>query len=260
MESHTATTALITGGSDGIGKAVATRLVAEGANVVVCARGEDRLRDAVAAIDPDQTGRAVGIAADCRRADELEHLHRQAVEAFGPVTALINNVGTSIRGGFLALTDEEWQEDLDLKLFSAIRLSRAVVPTMIERGVGGRIVNILSIGGKAPGAGSAPTTVSRAAGLALTKVLSKELAAHRILVNAVCIGTVKSGQHDRRQEETTMDREDYYADLAKKRGIPIGRVAEAEEAAGLVTFLISEAGAFVTGAAINFDGGVSPVM
>lgn len=248
---------LITGGSDGIGRAAATRLVAEGARVVVCGRDQRRLDAAVEHIDPAATGRAHGVQADCRDVEQLRALHAAAVELMGPVTALVNNVGTSVRGPFLELSDEQWMEDIELKLFAAIRLTRMVVPGMIDRGNGGRVVNVLSIGGKHPGPQSAPTTVTRAAGLALTKVLSKELAAHRILVNALCIGTIKSGQHDRRWEQRGGEREDFYEELAAQRGIPIGRVGEAEEVAALINFLLSDEGSYVTGTAINIDGGTS---
>jgi NAD(P)-dependent dehydrogenase (short-subunit alcohol dehydrogenase family) len=127
---------------------------------------------------------------------------------------------------------------------------------------GGRIVNILNTGAKAPAARSVPTSVSRAAGLALTKALSKELAPDGILVNAVLIGLVKSGQWERRwaQEGRPGTLAAFYERLARERGVPVGRVGEAEELGALVTFLVSAPAAFITGVAINFDGGVSPVV
>jgi NAD(P)-dependent dehydrogenase (short-subunit alcohol dehydrogenase family) len=123
---------------------------------------------------------------------------------------------------------------------------------------GGRIVNISTIGGKQPGPASGPTTVSRAAGLALTKALSKEYAPDNILVNAVCIGRIKSGQHERRYTREGRSAEEYYKESAK--GIPLGRVGEAEEVANVIAFLGSDAASYVTGTSINLDGGISGTL
>ena len=147
-------------------------------------------------------------------------------------------------------------------MFAAIRFSRLVIPDMKSSGLGGRIVNVLSIGGKHPDAASVPTTVTRAAGLALTKALSKEFTPFNILTNAVCIGLVKSGQHRRRWEAKnsgeTLDA--YYADLAVARGIPLGRFGEGDEAAAAIAFLLSDEAAFLSGTSINVDGGASHVL
>jgi NAD(P)-dependent dehydrogenase (short-subunit alcohol dehydrogenase family) len=131
----------------------------------------------------------------------------------------------------------------------------------MRRAGGGRVVNILNTGAKTPGARSLPTSVSRAAGLALTKALSKELAADGILVNAVCIGLVKSGQWERRWAHGrpgTLDA--YYERMAREREVPVGRVGEAEGVRALVAFLVSVPAAFITGVAVNFDGGHSAVV
>ena len=123
---------------------------------------------------------------------------------------------------------------------------------------GGRIINVTSTGGKQPPASSMPTTLSRAAGLALTKALSKEFAPDNILVNTVCIGKVKSGQHERRIVRTGTTPEAYYAKAGKD--IPMGRVGETDEAANIIVFLASAAASYVTGTSINIDGGVSGVL
>lgn len=253
-------TALVTGASAGIGKAIAARLYREGARVAICARTEGPLAKAVEEIDADASGRVVGIPTDCRDAAQLTRLYEGMVDAFGPVNVLINNVGTSSTGSFLELTDEDWQSDFDLKLFSAVRLSRLVAGDLVRRGRPGRIVNILAIAGKQPPAGSAPTAVTRAAGLALTKVLSKEFAPHQIPVNAVCIGLVKAEQHDARWRAAggPESREQFYAELG--RGVPLGRVGEPEEVAGLVRLLVSDEGGFITGTAVNVDGGAASVL
>lgn len=262
MSDTTATpTAIITGGSAGIGLATAARLHRRGANVVICARGQERLDAAVTEVSGDD-GRMLGVVADCTKAEDLDRVYDTAVSTFGPVSILINNVGTALRGSFIDLTDEQWQGDLDIKLFSAIRLSRRMLADTVGTGRGGRIVNVLSTGGKHPAGGSAPTSVTRAAGLALTKVLSKEFAPHGVLVNAVCVGIIKSAQHDERWEQTAgdVDRETYYLELAKKRGTPLGRAGEADEVAAVIELLTSVGGGYVSGTAINVDGGAAPAM
>jgi NAD(P)-dependent dehydrogenase (short-subunit alcohol dehydrogenase family) len=124
------------------------------------------------------------------------------------------------------------------------------------------VVNVVAIGGKAPGARSLPSTVTRAAGLALTKALSKEFAPEQVRVNAICIGTVRSGQHDPEWEHeySHLSRDEFYADVARKRAIPMGRVGEAEEAGDLIAYLLSERARFINGVAVNLDGGAAPVL
>src|SRR5262249_54258084 len=129
-------------------------------------------------------GRAAAVQADVAKAADCERVIAEALKAFGRIDILVNNAGTSLTGEFESVTDALWQQDLDLKVFAAIRLSRLAIPHMKKQG-GGRIVNITTIGAKQPRARSMPTTVSRAAGLALTKALSKEFAPFNILVNTV---------------------------------------------------------------------------
>ena len=169
----------------------------------------------------------------------------------------MNNAGTSLTGEFESVTDALWQQDLDLKLFAAIRLCRLVVPQMRKQG-GGRIVNITTIGAKQPRARSMPTTVSRAAGLALTKALSKELGPHGILVNTVCIGRVRAAQHERAAAKLGIPIEAHYASMVAD--IPLGRVGRAEEVANVIAFLVSDAASYLTGTSINLDGGASGVL
>lgn len=248
--------AIVTGGTQGIGLATARRLAAEGASVVVAARGRERL-DAVVAGIAENGGRAVAAQADVSRAEDCAALVQTALDAFGRLDILVNNAGASARGAFESLADDTWQQDFDLKLFAAIRLARLAIPHMRRQG-GGRIVNITNIGAKQPAAGSMPTTVTRAAGLALTKAMSKEFAPDGILVNTVCIGLVRAGQHERSAENRGVPVETLYAEQA--RGIPLGRVGEAEEVANVITFLASGAASFVTGTSINLDGGASAVL
>jgi len=250
------TVAVVTGGTQGIGRATALRLAAEGAKVVVCARGRERL-DAVVAEIRAAGGAAHAVAADVARAEDCVRIVEEAQRTFGGVDVLVNNAGTARTGAFESVTDEAWQADLDLKLFAAIRLIRLALPSMKARG-GGRIVNVTNIGAKQPGARTMPTTVSRAAGLAMTKALSREYAPYGILVNTVCIGLVRAGQHEARAARDGVDPEALYAEMAKT--VPLGRVGEADEAADVILFLVSRRSSFVTGSSINIDGGASAVF
>lgn len=251
--------AIVTGASAGLGLATAHALADQGARVVLAARGRARLEAAGEAMrlrhGPD---RALAVAADVTVADDLTRLVATCVDTFGGVDILVNNAGESKALPFLDGSDDIWAYDLELKLMAAVRLCRLCVPEMRRRG-GGRIVNILNTAAKAPAPRSAPTSVSRAAGLALTKALAHEFAPEQILVNAVLIGLVKSDQWVRRWEagdrQGTLD--ELYATMG--RAVPVGRVAEASELGELVAFLVSERARFITGTAINFDGGQSAV-
>ena len=214
--------AIVTGGSEGIGKAAAWRMAAEGARVVICARRPDVLEDVAAEIKAATNGDVTPIQADVRQRDQIEGMFERVIDAHGRVDILVNNAGTSAGGYFGDATDEAWQADLDLKLFAAIRCSRLAIPHMKAAG-GGRIINVTNLGGKAPGPNSVPTSVSRAAGIALTKAMSKDYARDNILVNTVCIGLIKSGQHERRwrDEHADLTLEEFYATRGKT--IPLGR-------------------------------------
>jgi NAD(P)-dependent dehydrogenase (short-subunit alcohol dehydrogenase family) len=248
--------AIVTGGSQGIGKAAALRLAAEGASVVIAARGRELL-DKVALEIRAAGGRVAAVQADVSRAEDCARLVAEAVKAFGRLDILVNNAGTSATGEFESVTDDIWQADFELKLFAAIRLARLAIPHMKRQG-GGRIVNITNIGAKQPRAKSMPTTVTRAAGLAFTKALSKEFAPHQILVNTVCIGLVRAGQHERKAAKAGIAVEQFYANMGKD--IPLGRVGRAEEVANAIAFLASEAASYITGTSINLDGGTSAVL
>ena len=248
--------AIVTGGSQGIGRATALRLAEEGASVVIAARGRELL-DQVALEIRAAGGSVAAVQADVSRAEDCARLVAEAVGAFGRLDILVNNAGTSATGEFESVTDDIWQADFELKLFAAIRLARLAIPHMKQQG-GGRIVNITNTGAKQPRAKSMPTTVTRAAGLAFTKALSKEFAPHQILVNTICIGLVRAGQHERKAAKAGVAVEQYYANLAKD--IPLGRVGRAEEVANAIAFLASEAASYITGTSINLDGGTSAVL
>lgn len=251
--------AIVTGGSEGIGRAVALRLAEEGARVAICARRPDVLETTAGEIARRTGSEVLAVPADVTKAADLERVVQTTVERFGRLDVVVNNAGRSNANLFEAVPDEAWQEDLDLKFFAAVRTARLALPHLRASG-SGRIVNIVNIGGKQPGARSVPTSVSRAAGIALTKALSKDLAADRITVNAVCVGLIKSAQHERtwRREGAPGTIDDWYAERGKN--IPLGRVGEAEEVGDLVAFLASERAAYITGTAINIDGGTSAVI
>ena len=255
--------ALVTGGSDGIGKAAARSMAAEGATVVICARRPDLLFKASDEISEATGGEVMAVPADVTRPDHLERLFDSVMAEQGRIDILVNNAGTSSAGPFGDQDDEVWQADLDLKLFGAIRCARLAVPHMRAQG-GGRIINITTVGGKAPGPQSVPTSVSRAAGIALTKVLSKEFAGDNILVNTVCIGLIKAGQHERRWQEARAEKPDLpldqWYDEDMGGDIPLGRVGESHEAGDIIAFLASERASYITGASINIDGGISAVV
>jgi NAD(P)-dependent dehydrogenase (short-subunit alcohol dehydrogenase family) len=249
---------LITGGTDGLGAALAQRLVEEGARVAVCGRDsgrlavtEQRLRDA--------GGDALAVQADVTRLADLQRFVDAAVDRWGRLDGLVNNAGKSATGRVDQVSDDDWVADLDLKVLAAVRGTRLAVPHLIAAG-GGAIVNVLNIGAKAAGAASLPTAASRAAGLAITKAASKDLGGHGIRVNAVLIGLVASGQWQRRADATGQSEEDLYRQMAEHAGIPLGRVGRSAEFADLAAYLLSDRSSYVTGSAVNLDGGSSPAL
>jgi NAD(P)-dependent dehydrogenase (short-subunit alcohol dehydrogenase family) len=251
--------AVITGGSKGLGLAMATRFAASGADVAILARRPDALDEARQAIAATAQGKVIAISCDVSKADDVAAAYAAAMRGLGRIDIVVNNAGTSRTAPFETVTDAVWQEDLDLKLFAAIRLTRLVWPQLRERGWG-RVINVLNTGAKAPRANSAPTTVSRAAGMALTKVLAGEGAPHNILVNALLVGVIVSDQIRNRHKASggNIPLEEFIANAGKS--VPLGRMGTAEEFANVACFLASDEAGYVTGTAINVDGGASPVV
>jgi NAD(P)-dependent dehydrogenase (short-subunit alcohol dehydrogenase family) len=247
--------ALITGGSDGLGYATAARLAAEGARVVICARRANRLEAAAAELRAASGGEVKAVVADVARAGDCRRLVEETVAALGGLDILVNNAGTSAAKGLLEVDDDAWQADIELKLMAAVRLCRAAIPLMRERG-GGAIVNATIVGGKAPAARALPTSVTRAAGINLTKSLANEFAAEQIRVNTICIGLIESAQWPRRAGDRPLA--ELYAEMGKR--VPLGRMGKAEEYADLVAFLVSARAGFITGTAINLDGGMAATV
>src|SRR6516165_5158687 len=251
--------AVITGGSKGLGLAMAERFAASGADVAILARTPETLADAKQKIQAGAKGKVATVSADVSKAVDIRRAYDTVMSELGKIDILINNAGQATSGPSEEMTDEMWQADLDLKLFAQIRLARLVFPQMKQRRWG-RIINVLNIGAKAPGANSAPTSVSRAAQMAFSKVLSGEGAPYNVLVNSLHVGVIVSDQIKRRydRERPNVSFEQYVAEAGK--GVPMGRMGRAEEFANVAAFLASDAASYVTGCAINVDGGRSPVV
>lgn len=247
--------AIITGSSKGIGLQTALQLVQEGANVVLCARGEEKLKEAAAFIKSETGTEVLIVAADITKEDACKEIVQKTVDHFGRIDILVNNAGTSSANPFESVATDLWQTDLDLKLFGAIHTSKAAIPYMREVG-GGAIVNVTAVLGKTPPASSLPTTVSRAAGMALTKAMSKDLGKDNIRVNTVCIGLIRSNQIEMKwkKEAPELTWEEYSKNVVGP-SIPLQRIGETAEAANVITFLVSDAASYVTGTAVNIDGG-----
>lgn len=253
-------TAVITGGSLGLGRAMAMEFANSGAKVAIVARRGEVLEAAKADIKAAVPGAEVAAyACDMCDAAAIKSMHQAVVSDLGPVDVVVNNAGTSRAMDFMDITDELWNEDLELKLLGAVRLIRLTFPGMKERRWG-RIINVLNVGAKAPRAGGAPTAVSRAAGMALTKVLAGEGAPHNVLVNAMLVGLIESDQHLQRHLKAGSNEglEAFYDKLGES--VPMGRVGKAEEFANMACFLASDAGSYITGTAINVDGNRAPVV
>ncbi|MDP3063039.1 MAG: SDR family NAD(P)-dependent oxidoreductase [Chloroflexota bacterium] len=255
--------AIVTGGNGGIGRGMAMALAQAGASVVVVGRNEAKTAEAVAEME-GLGAKAIGVRADVGQRADASRMMEEALRAFGRIDILVNNAGAAAAMPFEQATDQDWASDLDLKFYAAVRFVRLVAPHMRKAG-GGRVINVTNLGGKAPGPASVPTSVSRAAGLALTKALSKDLAKDNILVTSVCIGAIKSAQNERRYQQLSakdpaLTLHAFYQQLARSRNVPLGRVGESAEAGDVIAFLASERASYLTGVAINIDGGASPVL
>lgn len=247
---------LITGGSDGLGRALGRRLVEEGARVALIARDKGRLQEAAGEL-VSLGGDALAVPGDVTVPEDLARLVAAAVERWGRVDGVANNAGRSAAARLEDSDDQLWEDDLALKVMAAVRLTRLALPEL--RKTRGAVVNTLAVSGKAPTAGSTPTAASRAAGLALTKALSRELGPDGIRVNAIVVGLVESGQWERAALSAGTPVETMYGRLAEGSDIPLGRVGRAGEFADLASYLLSPRASYVTGTAVNLDGGLCAV-
>jgi 3-oxoacyl-[acyl-carrier protein] reductase len=244
---------VVTGASSGIGLATSRRLAAEGARVLLVARGEERLRAAAGELDADY------VAGDVTDPGFDERVIATCAEQMGGIDVLVNNAGTSFPRSLDELTDDDWRAQYELHVLAPMRLMRAAAPRMAARG-GGRIVNVASSAGKRPSLTNAAYSVTKAAQLSLSRVFADTWAKEGVLVNAVAPGAVAS--------ELWIADDGLAAQIAQRRGttkdealaeqaskIPLGRLADPGEIADVIVFLCSARASTVTGAAWSADGG-----
>jgi len=242
---------IVTGGSKGLGAAIAKELVGEGARVAICSRNETEILAAAAAL-----GAVYAQATDVTDPEQVRDFVARSAEELGGIDFLVNNAGGAHPGNFGTLTDGDWAADYDVKVFSLIRCCREVLPHMRSAG-GGRIVNIGAVYSRYPDPTFFATSVNRAAGNSFTKALALEVAKDNILVNGVNIGFVITPQweniHRRRAPEVPRDE---FFDTFARQEVPLGRFGLPDEVSGLVAFLLGERASYITGASIDVAGGM----
>jgi len=248
--------ALVGASSRGLGRAVARELASEGADLVINARGGDRLEETADRLRESSDARVVAVPADLSEADGADRVVDRALEAFGRVDVLVTNAGGPPSGPFESHSMEDWRRAVDLTLESALRLTRGVLPGMKDRGWG-RILNITSIAVKQPVDGLVLSNSIRAAVTGMARTLANEVAPHGITVNNVMPGYTRT-QRTEDLARQIAEREEIGEDEARGRWeeeIPMGRLAEPREFSALVAFLASERASYITGTSIPVDGG-----
>lgn len=251
-------TALVTGGSRGIGRATALGLAVEGVRVAVVARERAALDETAAAIQAQTDRRPVVIVADCTRPVDVADMVYVAADRLGGLDLLVNSIGAAKGGNFLEITEREWEESLALKLLGQIRCCRGVLPIMRARG-GGCIVNVIGHRGKQPDGRALPAGVANAGLLNFTLGLAQEEARYGIRVVGVSPAPVET-RRLREVFETEARLLGVPVEEARRRWlsqVPLGRAASPEEIADVIVFLASERASFITGTVVHVDGGAT---
>jgi NAD(P)-dependent dehydrogenase (short-subunit alcohol dehydrogenase family) len=252
--------AVVTGGTSGIGLATVRRLLDEGASVAFCARDRERVDRVAGELAQTAAGRVLGFTADVLDVAAMEAF-RAAVEGrFGQTDVLVHNAGRSRLGAFADLDDAAWTEELELKFFGLLRPTRAFLP-LLRKSDAASMVYVSSLLARQPETYIVSTGAARAGTLNLAKVMSLEFAP-AIRVNTILLGVVDTGQWDRRYAARLasgppIERDAYIAELARERGIPLGRIGRPEEISAAIAFLASPVCGYMTGAVIELAGGLS---
>ncbi|MGQ0570353.1 MAG: SDR family oxidoreductase [Armatimonadota bacterium] len=246
----------ITGGSKGIGRACAVEFSKEGANVALCARGADGLRQAAEAITA-ATGRQVfTVAGDMTSWEDAKRSVDAAAQHFGGLDVLVNCAGASPGGLILNLNEDEWAISLQLKFMGYVRCAKAAIPHLLERGRG-RIVNVVGNDGIKPAYWELTASAANAADLAMTSALAEQYGPKGILVNAVNPGPVATERWDGLVRAYARDKGMSFDEASKQaiKSMPLGRICTPEEVAWVVVFVASERASFMNGAWITLDSG-----
>ena len=245
-------TALITGGTSGIGLAIARRLAQEGCRIAVCGRAPERLKAALAELSPD----ARGFVADMRKPAEIARLVADVTEVFGRIDIVVSNAGTHLPGRLDEVGIDALRQHFETKVLGPWELARQVAPLMRRRG-GGRFIVVIGQAGKVPQANAIASAVTNAAQHAFVKSLSDELAPSKVLVNAVCPSRIRSPLTDTLalHDEIHLGRSLEQQETRWGAQVPLGRWGTPEDIAHAVAFLASERAGFICGANIDVDGG-----
>jgi 3-oxoacyl-[acyl-carrier protein] reductase len=249
--------AVVTGGSKGLGKAIAAELLAEGAAVAICSRHAGELEETAAELRAATPGgQLLALPCDVTDPAQVTDFIAAASAALGGLDILVNNAGGARPGRFAALTDDDWHDDIEVKLFSQIRCIRAALPHL-RSSAAPRVININALYARYPDPAFLASSVNRASCLSLSKALSIELGAEGILVNSVNIGFVETPQWENihRKRAPEMPADEFFGQLAKAE-VPLGRFGRSDEVAGLVAFLASDRASYIAGASIDVGGGM----